>query len=174
MQKSFFRLKAGNPSVTRIPTAMKKALINLCFLFPFCKAQAQQVDSVIVTDIYTSYVSFSLHEPLYVKYKLYKGGGACKRKGLSFKTAGFREGAKPKDYKGNGYDEGHLANAEDFAGDCKKENETFRFYNCLPQTPKLNRGIWKTWETDIRKESQTDSLLIFCGGAFDLRPQDGN
>jgi DNA/RNA endonuclease G (NUC1) len=31
---------------------------------------------------------------------------------------------------------------------------------------KLNRGIWKTWETKVRKESKTKHLLIVCGGIF--------
>ena len=61
-------------------------------------------------------------------------------------------------------DKGHLANAEDFAFDCKKTEKTFRYYNCLPQTVALNRGEWKEHEEKVRKMSQTDSLLIFCGG----------
>jgi endonuclease G len=43
---------------------------------------------------------------------------------------------------------------------------TFRYYNCIPQTPNLNRGTWKKWETTIREESKTDSLLVICGGAW--------
>ena len=43
---------------------------------------------------------------------------------------------------------------------------TFRFYNALPQTPKLNRGIWKHYETEIRKLSQNDSILIITGSIF--------
>ena len=34
----------------------------------------------------------------------------------------------------------------------------------MPQTIKLTRGIWKVYETEIRKISQRDSLLIICGG----------
>ena len=59
-----------------------------------------------------------------------------------------------------------MADAKDFSFDCIKEELTFRFYNCLPQTANLNRGIWKEWETTIRKESQKDSLQIICGGVF--------
>ncbi len=127
---------------------------------------AQKVDTVIVTNTYTSYYNYSLHEPLYVVYKLYKGGGDCSRKPFHFKTNGLRHSANPTDYRGSGFDEGHLADAKDFAFDCAKEEETFRFFNCVPQTPKLNRGIWKHFETVIRKESQSDSLLIVCGSIF--------
>ena len=30
----------------------------------------------------------------------------------------------------------------------------------------LFRSVWKHWETEIRKQSQTDSLFVICGGIF--------
>lgn len=144
---------------------MKKYLLIFAIFGYFC-ANAQQVDTIIKNEVYTSYYSYQLHEPLYVVYKLYQGGGSCSRAAFKFITDGLPHSATAGDYAHNGYDEGHLANAADFAGDCKKEEMTFRFYNCVPQTPRLNRGIWKKFETQIRKESQTDSLLIMCGSIF--------
>jgi len=125
---------------------------------------AQSIDTKITTPIYTSYFSYKTHTPLFVSYILYHGGGDCSRKKMRFTTNGLKESATEKDYKHSGYDIGHLANAEDFANDCKNEKQTFYFLNALPQTPKLNRGCWKHIETEVRKESQTDSLLIICGG----------
>lgn len=124
------------------------------------------VDKVITNPVYTSYFNYTLHEPLYVSYKLYQGGGDCKRTHMHFKTDGLINSATVEDYKHSMYDEGHLCNAEDEAFDCDREELTFRFYNCLPQTPKLNRGVWKTWEIQVRKDSQVDSLLVLCGGIF--------
>ena len=144
---------------------IKKPLLFL-FLVVSLSVKAQKEDTIIVTNAYTSHYSYSLHNPLYVVYKLYKGGGDCSRKAFHFKTDGLPYSANPADYKGSGYDEGHLADAKDFAFDCEKEEETFRFYNCVPQTPRLNRGIWKHFETVIRAESQNDSLLIICGSLF--------
>ncbi|HKC36885.1 MAG TPA: hypothetical protein VKB95_12515, partial [Chitinophagaceae bacterium] len=49
-----------------------------CFLISFFFVSflsAQQVDTVIKTGIYKSYFCYSLKEPLYVTYTLYKGGG---------------------------------------------------------------------------------------------------
>jgi endonuclease G len=143
-----------------------KRLAFIIYLFIGLNAKGQEIDTVIRNDIYTSYFSYQLHEPLYVVYKLYQGGGDCSRKAFHFKTGNLEYSARPKDYKSSGYDEGHLADAKDFAYDCEKEEETFRFYNCVPQTKKLNRGIWKHFETEIRKESQDDSLLIICGSIF--------
>ena len=139
-------------------------VLLLCF-----NATAQSIDTVITTTAYTSYFNYELHEPLYVAYKLYHGGGDCSRKGDRFTTAGLVQSATGADYKGGGYDEGHLANSKDFAYDCDLQKSTFRFYNCVPQSQALNRGIWKVWETTIRRESQTDSLMIYCGSIFTTR-----
>lgn len=140
-----------------------KKLIFILFSFSF-SLQAQKVDSIISTSIYTSYISFDTHTPLFVKYKLYHGGGKCSRKKLKFTDNQSNHIANNYDYSHSGYDIGHLVNAEDFAFDCNKEVETFEFYNALPQTPNLNRGSWKKIETLVREQSQKDSLLIICGG----------
>lgn len=145
---------------------MKYLLIVLCFVSTF--AFAQKVDTVIVNSVYTSYFSKTYKNPLYVSYKIYKAGGKCDRnkEEFHFKNDTKLATATPKDYAGSGYDEGHLADAADFSADCKREELTFRFYNCVPQTHNLNAGVWKHWETVVREESQNDSLLIVCGSVF--------
>lgn len=127
-------------------------------------ATAQLVDTIIKTGIYKSYFCYSLKEPLYVTYTLYKGGGGCDRdeQSFSFKKCGV-ETATDDDYSNSGLDKGHLANAEDFAFDCDKEEKTFCYYNCVPQTIKLNRGIWKTWEEKVRVLSQSKKLFVIAG-----------
>jgi endonuclease G len=98
---------------------------------------------------------------------LYKGGGDCDRSHFSFKNdIDSAITATDRDYAGSGYDKGHLANAEDFAFDCASDEMTFRYYNCLPQTANLNRGLWKRNETDVRKWSQNEKLYIIAGGYF--------
>lgn len=125
---------------------------------------AQKIDTVINKDVYKSYYSYALKSPLYVVCYLYKGGGDCSRKRLTFIKE--YKSASSKDYAKSGYDKGHLVNAEDFAFDCDKERCTFSFYNCMPQHPKLNRGSWKSWETTIRKESQYNILKIYTGAIY--------
>lgn len=108
-----------------------------------------------------------LHEPSYVSYFLFKGGGDCNRDKFKFiNDEPALQCATDEDYSGSDYDKGHLANAEDFAFDCTKDELTFRYYNCLPQTTNLNRGIWKTIETKVRKWSQSEKLYIISGGFF--------
>ena len=131
-------------------------------------AKSQKCDTVIDAGIYKSYVNYQLREPIYVSYILFDGGGDCDRTKFRFKNDTHILLESDLDYRHSGYDKGHLANAEDFAGDCKKDEQTFRYYNCLPQTPNLNRGVWKEWETKIRKESSHDSLLIICGGKWSV------
>jgi len=148
---------------------MKKLILTTTLLIALCIIALAQIkpDTTINNGTYTSYFSYKFKEPLCVSYILYKGGGDCSRDGFHFKNdTKITFMARDNDYDKSGYDKGHLANAEDFANNCIKDESTFRFYNCLPQTPNLNRGVWKKWETGIRVESQTDSLLIICGGIF--------
>ena len=142
-------------------------LFTILFILLSFNLFSQGVDTIINVGFYKSYFSNYYKEPLYVSTIIYKAGGTCDRSKFYFKNdvKGIKSSTL-KDYAGSGYDQGHLANAADWAFDCQKDEKTFRFYNALPQTPNLNRGVWKRWETELRKRSQTDSLLIICGGVF--------
>jgi DNA/RNA endonuclease G (NUC1) len=99
-----------------------------------------------------------------VVYYLTNGGGDYSRAKLKF-IEGIKT-AKNSDYAKSGYDRGHLVNAEDFAYDYRKEALTFSYYNCFPQTKRLNRGSWKVWENTIRGESKRWPLKIYTGGIY--------
>jgi DNA/RNA endonuclease G (NUC1) len=131
----------------------------------------QKVDTVINTGVYKSYFSYAIKAPLYVTYTLYRGGGSCdrKEKGFQFRHDAIEITSRSNDYVHSNYEKGHLANAEDFAYDCRKEEITFRYYNCFPQTPRLNKGSWKHWENLIRKQSQKRKLFIITGGIYSKR-----
>jgi endonuclease G len=148
---------------------MKKLLLITILLYSY--VSNCQVDTIIRTDIYTSYYSFRLKNPVMVVYNLHRGGGDCSRADFHFRKDSIlgKRMATPQDYAKSGYDEGHLANAEDFAFNCVYDKETFHFWNCSPQTPQLNRGIWKVLEDRVRKISETDSILILCGSIFDTQ-----
>ena len=138
----------------------------LIILFSFCAAFGQKkVDKIIQMTAYKSYYSYEVKNPLYVTYTLSKGGGDCNRKSFSFKKCD-EDTAGDDDYSGSGYDKGHLANAEDFAYDCTLDKQTFCYYNCVPQTVKLNRGIWKKWETEIRKLSHKKPIFVIAGAIY--------
>tara|TARA_B100000513_G_scaffold137469_1_gene62223 strand:- start:1265 stop:2065 length:801 start_codon:yes stop_codon:yes gene_type:complete len=54
------------------------------------------------------------------------------------------------DYKGSGFDRGHLAPAADMKNSSISMSESFLFSNISPQAPSFNRGIWKKLESLIR------------------------
>lgn len=144
---------------------MKRAISIITFMLACSMImQAQKPlshDTIIERGIYTSYYNLQYNTASFVKYKLYKGGGPVKRKGLDFRQV--VQGRIFK-YTRSGYDKGHLAPAADFAHSRVDMAATFDYVNCLPQRPSLNRGEWKRDETKVRKWSQSDSLLIECGG----------
>ncbi len=144
---------------------MKNRILIFCYVLLGISAGYAQI--IVKNAAYKVNFSNKLHQPRYVSYFLYRGGGDCDRSRFHFyNDKDSLETAGDADYKGSGYDKGHLANAEDFAGNCEKDELTFRYYNCLPQTTNLNRGIWKKTETQVREWSQTQKLYIICGGYF--------
>ena len=54
------------------------------------------------------------------------------------------------DYRGSGYDRGHLAPAADMKWSEEAMDESFLMSNMSPQEPGFNRGIWKALEGLVR------------------------
>ena len=73
--------------------------------------------------------------------------------------------ATNRDYKGSGYDRGHMVPAGDFYWDKQQKDETFSYANIAPQTANLNRGIWARLENLIRSKilSDTCEAIIITG-----------
>ena len=75
------------------------------------------------------------------------------------------------DYKGSGYDKGHMAPAADMKWSQIVMDQSFYFTNICPQAPGLNRGAWKNLEEDIRLWAIRDSaLVVICGPLFTQEP----
>lgn len=55
-----------------------------------------------------------------------------------------------QDYRGSGFDRGHLAPAADFRFSAQAMLESFLFSNMSPQRPVFNRGIWASLEAIVR------------------------
>lgn len=141
---------------------MRLFLIGLILMLTL-PAYTQNSVVKIECENYTSYFDTVFRQPVVVRYSLYKGGGPCSRAGFSFKNDRKNiKTATTSDYASSGYDRGHLANAEDFAYDCKLDELTFRYYNCIPQSKILNRGIWKDKEGVVREMSQKDTVTVIC------------
>ena len=54
------------------------------------------------------------------------------------------------DYRGSGFDRGHLVPARDMAFSDEAMSESFLMSNMTPQAPAFNRGMWKDLEEQVR------------------------
>lgn len=71
------------------------------------------------------------------------------------------------DYRGSGFDRGHLAPAGDMKWDELAMSQSFLMSNMSPQKPAFNRGIWRKLETEVRNWAlEKDSLYVITGPLF--------
>lgn len=72
--------------------------------------------------------------------------------------------AGDRDYKGSGYDRGHLAPAADMGWSLQSMEESFYYSNMSPQSPSFNRGIWKRLEEQVRSWAVwLDTIYVVTG-----------
>ena len=75
--------------------------------------------------------------------------------------------ASLSDYRGSGFDRGHLAPAGDMKWDRLAMSQSFLMSNMSPQVPAFNRGIWRKLETEVRNWAlEKDSLYVITGPLF--------
>lgn len=68
------------------------------------------------------------------------------------------------DYKGSGWDRGHMCPASDNRWDWKAMSESFYMTNICPQHSNLNRGDWKELEDACNEWAKTEGVVyIACG-----------
>ena len=68
------------------------------------------------------------------------------------------------DYKGSGYDRGHLAPAADMKYNSSSMSESFFTSNMSPQSASFNRGIWRKIEKQFRDWSYKYGELVIVTG----------
>ena len=72
--------------------------------------------------------------------------------------------AELSDYRGSGFDRGHLAPAADMTWDSVAMGESFFMSNMSPQSPGFNRGIWKKLESQVRTWADENQELWIVTG----------
>ena len=72
--------------------------------------------------------------------------------------------AYDSDYKGSGYDRGHMAPAGDMKWSSQAYRESFYLSNVCPQDHLLNKGIWNDLEQHVRYEAKYyKTVWVVCG-----------
>ena len=77
------------------------------------------------------------------------------------------------DYKGSGYDRGHLAPAADMGWSYRSMSESFLLSNMSPQKPSFNRGIWKKLEEQVRSWAIIKNKVYVITGPIFYEIDDG-
>lgn len=101
--------------------------------------------------------------------------GATLREGRFRRTQDFRpdlkvttQSAQLSDYRGSGYDRGHLVPAGDFKWDSVGMSETFYMSNMSPQIREFNAGIWERVESTVRGWARRKGqLVVYTGPVLD-------
>jgi len=91
-------------------------------------------------------------------------------------TAIHAGSARISDYRGSGYDKGHLCPATDMHISKQAMNESFYMSNMSPQKPEFNRGGWQQLEEFAREWTLTEGQLYIITGPVlsDSLTQIGN
>ena len=74
-----------------------------------------------------------------------------------------------RDYRGSGFDRGHMVSNRSQAFDRKRQKATFVLSNITPQYPNFNRGIFRLTEKLSRKlvTREIGSAVVYTGAIFD-------
>lgn len=76
------------------------------------------------------------------------------------------------DYRGSGYDRGHLVPAADMAFDAEAMQETFLMSNITPQARNFNKGIWRELEELTRNwAKRNEALYVVTGPVLSQAPK---
>ena len=117
--------------------------------------------------------SESLKDPLWVAYRVFDVPklDSGKRPSHFKRDERTRAGVVHNDYTKSGYDRGHMAPNYAIATryGTEGQRETFLMSNIIPQTPWVNRGIWKELEMTVSKRygRYFGEVWVITGPVFD-------
>ena len=124
-------------------------------------------EQIITHTGYTLSYNEEYELPSYVAYELTRdevlGGG--EREDSFKEDPAVRTGsAELSDYRGSGFDRGHMAPAADFKWSDDAMSDTFYMSNMAPQDPSFNRGIWADLEAVIRTMAYDNGSVYVVTG----------
>lgn len=134
----------------------------------FLYATGKKVEIITHTAYTLGYVE-KYEQPAWVAYKL----TSKMTSGTNKREDNFRPdpevgtgSAIPEDYRGSGYDRGHLAPVADFKQSARWMDETFFMSNMSPQENAFNTGIWSDLESKVRTWARAYKKLYVVTGPF--------
>ncbi len=141
---------------------------NIIFLFSQDYSPKSSGDAI--THRYYSLSYNENHEQAnWVHYKLSNAlilGSAVRKDNFRADYNVSSKSASPNDYKGSGYDRGHLAPAGDMKINSIAMSESFFMSNISPQNPSFNRGGWKKLESLVRMWGRNKVSYITTAGVL--------
>ena len=148
-----------NPSDTNPPNANETVYSHSCS------------SDIVAHSFYALCYSEPHEQASWVAYDLSRTEATRK---ASDRTDDFRQdpavstgSASLSDYRGSGYDRGHLAPAGDMTFSGRAMSESFYLSNMSPQEPSFNRGIWRSLESLVRGWAiENGHLYVVTGGIF--------
>lgn len=139
-----------------------------CINLPYGEVKTVNENIVkLCHNAYTAYFDSKENYTANISYVLTADHGiSCgPRKDVFKKDPDIKNSPTPSDYDKSGFDRGHLTPYLDNAWDQTVGDESFFMTNMAPQYPGLNRGIWKTLESDVRAwaDQRKHDLVIYVG-----------
>jgi len=148
---------------------MRKIFILASIILVSITSKAQDTIRIKHTN-YVTVFSKSKHYPVLVEWWATKAKVSCDKpltRKDNFKPDPLlpNETDLANDYKGSGFDRGHMMPAADnLCQTPQVQDECFYFSNMTPQPHTLNAGSWKTLETQTRLLAlEKDSIHVWCG-----------
>jgi endonuclease G len=147
----------------------------LLLLFPFfLSCSAQEVSNYLPQSegelVHHTYYSLSYSEPHEQAEWVFYEINSNTNLGQVRRTNNFRSdklieanSASLSDYKGSGFDRGHLAPAGDMSFSTTAMSESFLLSNMSPQNASFNRGVWKKLESLVRNWGTNSSIYVVTG-----------
>jgi endonuclease G len=153
---------SGKPTRPASPLPSTNGSDNLAFGIP------GPADTIIDREGYAlGYIEYH-EQPAWVIYHMTYDEATTK---VTSRNDNFREdpeipsgSATLADYRGSGYDRGHLAPAADMAFSIKTMDESFYMSNMSPQKGEFNRGIWKDLEAQVRSFAISEKGIFVVTG----------
>ena len=145
--------------------------VNFCLSDSLYYPKIDSGENIIHHKYYDLVYDEDHEQAKWIFYKLYPTylDGPFKRKNNFRSDPKISTGsANHEDYRGSGYDRGHLMPAADMTWSADALSESFFYSNMSPQHPSFNRGVWKRLESKVRDWGrESDSMFVVTGPIFD-------